>query len=137
LLSTNKKTLDNLYKRERLKPFSYFFIIILLIAIFLYLLFHFQSQYALEQSSNIKSNITAKIKGSAASRSNSICSYELKSGEILALGCPNKIFIMGSEIKLIKITKPSGYVYYEVEDELITKLNSITHPSSGTPNGAP
>lgn len=139
MLSTNKKTLDTLNKGKRLKPSIYFFIILLLIviALFLYLLFYYPSQNSLEQSGNVKSNITAKLKSFAASRNNSICSYELKNGEIITLGCPSDIFILDREVNLIKITKPSGYVYYEVEDELMTKLNSLTQHSTGTHNGAP
>jgi hypothetical protein len=131
LLSENKKLLDNLGKRERLKRLLYLFITTLFITIFLYFIFDYQSFYELEQSENVKTSISAKVLGASGSRGGQFCSYELSSGEIITTRCPSELFVMGSEVKLIKVIKSSGYIYYETEDAFITKLKTLIHDTNG------
>lgn len=103
----------------------------------MYLTYELRLQSDEEFKRFTKNTVTGKIKSIASSRFASVCYYELKSGETIALNCPDMDFSIGDEINLIKVTKPSSYEYYIVESEFSMKLNALTQHSSGTPNGAP
>jgi hypothetical protein len=104
---------------------------------FVYSLYRLGLQHDDEFKNHTKTKVVGKVKGIAANKSSTFCTYELKSGEIIVLDCPDKHLYIGEEVSLQRVTKASGYEYFLVESELINRLNTLTHHSSGTPTGAP
>jgi hypothetical protein len=131
LLEINKKLLNNLDKNERLKPRLYISLCGLCVILFFYLISNLGEQREIELKNSTNTSVTGVIKAEDSSRFTTICSIELENGEKISLRC-HEDYLPGEKVKLVKITKPSGYYYYEFEDELTAKLKSLTHHSNGT-----
>jgi len=134
MLNENRVTLDKLNNKDKFLPI----IKKLLFLIFIIGLSYFAYFSPTTPSSEVKRNAaTGKFKAEASARgSGNFCSIELENRQIITLTCPSNLYRIDEEIKLYKVTTETT-TYYEVQDEVTEMLKTLTHHSSGTPNGAP
>jgi len=134
MLNENQVTLDNLNNKDKWLPIiSKLLILLLIIGFFC---FAYLSTTAPSSKVN-RIEETGKFKAEASARGGrNFCSIELENRQIITVACPSNLYRIDQEIKLYKVITDST-TYYEVQNEVTEMLKTLTHHSSGTPNGAP
>ena len=127
MLKANKIKLDGWHLRTNVfLPIS--LTVILIIAFIYYYLF--LQEKANEYQNALKFPAIGVFKSSANSKWGTFCFFEVEN-KVLPIRCSSHFYLVGQRVKLTKIVNKSDDFYYVIGDF------SLTHHSSGTPNGAP
>jgi hypothetical protein len=116
MIKSNKKILDRLVIKKRLLLIIF---ITTFLVIFLYLASIYADKAAIEYNNSLKTNMTGTVVSFAQNIKNggNLCFVKLINHYGVMLRCSGN-YSIGQQVNVIKITKPSGEYYYQIQGEL-------------------
>ena len=116
MLSTNKKKLDSISRKEGSWPLRYKISFLIAFVLMIFVANYSFEQMAAKYKNSLKVSVSGTFKSSASARFRTLCFFEVEGDGIIPIQCNSDFYLVGQNVRLTKIIKASGEYFYGIDE---------------------